>query len=775
MPINPGFVISKDEPKRAHLFVFLAVLVVSCVFWQGCSAVPQSLADPLAKKPADPVRPSAQHSASSMTLPAATVGTSYQVLLSADGVSAPEFVVNQSSLPSGLTLNTVTGTISGTPTQAGGFTFTVAVKADGHGVTSTCTYSLTVKPNNNTSVVSLQLTPTVTSVKSGGKVQFSAAVQNTSNTAVTWSTSAGSVSASGLFTAPISSSSSTITVTATSVADPAVHANATASVTSSLFVISTTSLPSGVQSTPYSASLSGTGGVPPYQWSIVSGSLPSGLQLDPSSGTLSGSPIQTGTFPLTIQGMDSTSQTAQQSYSLVISAPGNNCGPPTYPCSRTDQGIVQIPSTIPNIGNLQGANSIITDPNFGNRIVRITDAATNPSSSFQNRTFVTASSGSADENLWNLDSTLFIVQDSGARAYPYTFDPIALQASRMYVPSYPATNGLTLMDSGVWSRVSSNILYVASGTTINKYDFTDRNNAPSPQLVYDFTSSPNCLPAGFKKTWQSRGGVSGDDTVMAMAYSNQGAQGTGVYAVVYKIGSGCSMLNTGTGQVTGDWGSQGSINLPDRWTIHNVKLSKDGNWLIIARQSCSLSSCLAQPYFWQIGTTNVVACGRTGQCDGHWTEGYSHWVNNNNTPIGNQNIRQFGATISPTALTFSFPSGLRGIFDEHQSWNNVDPADSVPFASTTWSSTTPFPSPWFNEIIAVAADGSGTTWRFAHSFITTQSQNFSTKYGIGSVSQDGKFFMFSSDWMGTLGSESGSSTCTIGTNCRGDVFVVELR
>ena len=32
-----------------------------------------------------------------------------------------------------------------------------------------------------------------------------------------------------------------------------------------------------------------------------------------------------------------------------------------------------------------------------------------------------------------------------------------------------------------------------------------------------------------------------------------------------------------------------------------------------------------------------------------------------------------------------------------------------------------------------------------------------------------------SDWMGNLGSESGAATCTIGTDCRGDVFVVELK
>jgi hypothetical protein len=150
-------------------------------------------------------------------------------------------------------------------------------------------------------------------------------------------------------------------------------------------------------------------------------------------------------------------------------------------------------------------------------------------------------------------------------------------------------------------------------------------------------------------------------------------------------------------------------------------------------------------------------------------------VNNDNSPLSNQVVRTFGAANLPSALTSVFPSGITIPFDQHQSWNNVDPADSVPFLASTWSSTSPFPAPWYNEIIGVAADGSGKTWRFAHSFISARSQRFSAFYAIGSVSQDGRFFAFSSDWMGKLGSESGTSTCTVGVDCRADVFVVELR
>jgi hypothetical protein len=618
----------------------------------------------------------------------------------------------------------------------------------------------------------VQISPADPSIAPGGKLQFTATVSNSSNTAVTWTASAGSISSAGLFTAPSSGSANSITVTATSKAE--ISAHATTAITLSAFTITTSSVPAAVKATPYSETLSATGGQPPYQWSIASGSLPAGLQLSASTGTISGSATRTGTFTFNAQGTDAALHTAEQSFSLLVSATGPACGPPAYGCSRTDLNIVQVPKAPASVGSLSGANTIVTDPDFGNRIVRITDANTNPEAGFVNRTFVTASSGSADDNLWNIDSTLFILEDTGANGYPFTFDPSTMHAARMYVSSFPSTNGLKL-SSGPWSRVNANVLYNYTGTAINKYDFTDRATPPSPHAFYDFTSSPNCLPKGFTPTWSTKGGVSGDDTVFGMAYSNSGNQGTGVYAVVYKVGSGCTLLNTQTGQVKGDWGVNGTIDITDRWTIHNVKLSKDGNWLIVAPTHCTSSSCSKGPYFWQIGTTNVTSCGAGGACSGHWTEGYSHWVNNDNSPMSNQVIRSFPLAASVSYLTNRFPPGITVPFDQHQSWNNVDPADTLPLFSSTWSSTSPFPSPWYNEIIGIAADGSGKTWRFAHSYITANSQRFSTKYAIGSVSQDGRFFIFSSDWMGKLGSESGATTCTIGTNCRGDVFVVELK
>lgn len=87
--------------------------------------------------------------------------------------------------------------------------------------------------------------------------------------------------------------------------------------------ITTTSLPNGVVSTPYSATLQASGGAPPitWSWAAQSGStLPPGLVLNPATGAISGTPTVTGTFNVTVTATDSSTPalTASKNLSLTV-------------------------------------------------------------------------------------------------------------------------------------------------------------------------------------------------------------------------------------------------------------------------------------------------------------------------------------------------------------------------------------------------------------------------------------------------------------------------
>lgn len=85
--------------------------------------------------------------------------------------------------------------------------------------------------------VNVSVSPATATVASGGSQQFSAQVTNTSNTAVTWSATAGSVSSGGLFSASTVTTNTTVTVKATSVADPTKYASATVTVTAPIGIL----------------------------------------------------------------------------------------------------------------------------------------------------------------------------------------------------------------------------------------------------------------------------------------------------------------------------------------------------------------------------------------------------------------------------------------------------------------------------------------------------------------------------------------------------------
>jgi beta-glucanase (GH16 family) len=128
--------------------------------------------------------------------------------------------------------------------------------------------------------VAVSVTPTSVSLLSGGSQQFTATVTGSTNTAVSWSATGGTISSSGFYTAP--STAGTYTVTATSAADPTKSAAATVAVSAPVIAVSVS---------PSSASLS-TGGTQQFT-ATVTGTTNTGVTWSATGGTISSSGLYT--------------------------------------------------------------------------------------------------------------------------------------------------------------------------------------------------------------------------------------------------------------------------------------------------------------------------------------------------------------------------------------------------------------------------------------------------------------------------------------------------
>jgi len=246
-------------------------------------------------------------------LPVGVVTRAYSQPLQAFGGTKPyTWSVAQGILPTGLTLDPASGVISGMPSQSGSFLLLAEVTdSSSPAQTATQVQSLTINPV--LSIVSESLPDGVLMSGYAGVVQIVGGVPPYTATLTAGALPDGlSLSGFVITGAPtkLGTFSFTIQVTDSS-APPMVASKALSIRVNSRLAFSPATPPVGLQGQPYAFTFAASGGLPPFQWTVLVPVLPPGLALNPASGVLGGTPGGAFDSDLVLQVQDSSSPPQQ--------------------------------------------------------------------------------------------------------------------------------------------------------------------------------------------------------------------------------------------------------------------------------------------------------------------------------------------------------------------------------------------------------------------------------------------------------------------------------
>jgi hypothetical protein len=256
-------------------------------------------------------------------VPTSTVGAPYSLQMQSNLPDAKTWSISAGQLPPGVNIDAANGLISGTPTTAGEYSFTVQAVLTPDPLKTPArsdTKSLMIMVRDPVAIAATE-EPDASEVG----VEYELALTASGGTGTfTWALAGGQLPR-GVAFAPDGTISGTprtpgvyrFTVTATdSEARTATYAGSIV-VAARLAITRPTSPPAKVGK-KYKLKLRSTGGILPKTWRLTKGPLPKGVKFDKKLGLFSGIPTKAGRYRVTVELRDALGVTSRRTILIVV-------------------------------------------------------------------------------------------------------------------------------------------------------------------------------------------------------------------------------------------------------------------------------------------------------------------------------------------------------------------------------------------------------------------------------------------------------------------------
>ncbi|MCK4487657.1 MAG: putative Ig domain-containing protein [Desulfobacterales bacterium] len=227
-------------------------------------------------------------------------------------------------LPDGLSLDSNTGIIFGTPTTAGYTNVSITVVDSTYPTSQSVTQNLGIRITSLLTILTSAVLPNgkkgvvinpIVLVAGGGPSPYEWAITDGyMPEGITLNSESGELSGT-----PVDKGDFLFTIQVTDANSSTAEKEFFWHMSGDLTIV-TNVIADGAEGVPYSFTLEAKGGILPYTWRLKSGTLPSGLSFNQATGTVSGTPTtrQTYSFTIEVNDSDSPAQTTEKTYIMEV-------------------------------------------------------------------------------------------------------------------------------------------------------------------------------------------------------------------------------------------------------------------------------------------------------------------------------------------------------------------------------------------------------------------------------------------------------------------------